>query len=580
MRTWAVLLCLLLVLAGCAARTPEGAGGNSSPVSGTPAPGSGESSGTAGPGPGAVRAGEPRLILDLAPGEDPDVPGQLPSRVGGIAHRGPLALAVEGSSLYLVDAAKSRIMEYDLRGRLAGTIPTPWLDDQLVDLAVSPWGLVVTLPRVQYTVADDGRLLEVSARSWAADPQPDPGKGPWPIGKDRHGFLYDRDARSTTEPVVRRLDRDGRPVASLPIRELGEVHDWYISRDGGLYALTYLWGQDGIERVRAFEVFPPLTISSGPGGMDPIPAPAVLGHPLPPHIRLSTADWPPLAVAAEADRWSIWQLLASAEPIGEAEGPFSDWGPRNRNLSIDATLNDGSTLSMTVRNDELHLAGMRYRIPFYDGLYAVVDHLRLSAEALQAALTEADSVRLALLDLPGVERELTPQERDQLRRSLAGVIPASNAAGPQPLDPPFPRYGIRLEGTDWQATLLLHGERYLDREGGGSALHDGELFRVVRELLPVPPLEPADAGYLYLADRLEIGQGSDLTRWKNTVVRMLVGPEVVTGYQGGSAEPFLLTFWVKGEPVEVRVDADGFTYRGVHYPHRGLWVIPSLQGVP
>lgn len=583
-RISALLLCLLLLLGGCANPAPEGGSSTSSPSapspgapgSGTPAAGSGSPSPA--PAPPAPVVAQPRLILDLPLGDDPDQPGQLPSRVGGISPRGPLALAAaDAGSLYLIDAAKSRILQYNLgQGSLAGTIPVPWMDDQMADLAVSPFGLVVTLFNAEHTIGVDGRFLAISPVA----PPPtgqirDAGKGPWSLGTDRAGNRYEWAMSDPRGLIAGRVSSDGSQLASVPIGELGEVRDWFVSRDGGLYALTYQWGDEKIERARVYEVLAPAGISSGPGGMDPTPAPVVLGHPLPTRIRLTFADWAPLAITAEADRWNIWQLLAAVEPT-DGPDPWAD----DQGFQIVATQPDGSTLSMEVRQNELRVGGKRYRIPWPDGLNAVVQHIRFSEASLKAAFTEASSVRAAMVDLPGAERELTAEERERLRQCLTGVLPVSMAAGPHPLEPPFPQYGIHLEGKGWKGTLLLRGDRYIRATSGGAALHSGELTRYVTALVPVPELQPGDVGYLYLADRLELGQGTDLTRWKNTVVRRLVEAQVNPGYRPRNTESFALTFWVKGEKLTVKIDVDGFTYRGNRYPGSALTEIIYLQGVP
>ncbi|MDF2630042.1 MAG: hypothetical protein K0R39_3873 [Symbiobacteriaceae bacterium] len=559
-RIWALLLCLLVLLGGCAKPAPGGGAEAASPGASTP------------PAPSIPVVAQPRLTLDLPLGDGPDQPGQLPARVGGIAPRGPLALAVDGGSLYLIDAAKSRIIQYDLQGGLVMTIPAPWLDDQVADLAVSPLGLIVTLFGVQYTIGADGRLLAISQ---VTDQPMGAGNGLWSIGTDRAGNRYEQALADPSGMIARRVNGDGRQLASAPIWELGDIHDWYVSRDGGLYALSYQWGQGEIERARVYEVLPPWGISSGPGGMDPTPAPVVMGYPLPTQIRLTFADWAPVAVTAEADRWNVWQLLATAQPT---DGPDS-WADYP-GFEIAATLPDGSTLSMEVRQNELRVGGKRYLIPFYQGLNAVVQHLRFSEASVQAALDEATSVRVALLDLPGVERELTAEERARMRQSLTGAIAVSSAAGPHPLEVPFPQYGIHLEGKDWKGTLLLRGARHVRAESGGSALHGGELSRQAAALLPVPELQISDVSYLYLTEKLEIGQGQDLTRWKNTVVRRLVDAHVISGHRPTNTAPFTLTFWVNGEKLVVQVDADGFTYRGKRYPGSGLTEMIYLQGVP
>jgi hypothetical protein len=301
----------------------------------------------------------------------------------------------------------------------------------------------------------------------------------------------------------------------------------------------------------------------------------VIGHQLPTRIRLTFADWAPVEVTAEADRWNIWQLLAAVVPAEGPEPGADYWG-----FGIEATLPDGSILPMQVRHDELRLGGRRYQIPFYEGLNGVIHRLRFSEEALKNAVSVASSVRVAIVDLPGVERELTTAERERLHQSLTGAIPVISAAGPQPLEAPFPQYGIHLAGKEWKGTLLLSADRYIRAGFDGSALHTGELARLVKGSLPVPQQKPSDVGYLYLADTLEIGQGNDLTRWKNTVVRGLTNARVLPGYQPSIGEPFTLTFRVKGESFAVQVDADGFTYAGKRYPGSGLTEMIHLQGVP
>jgi hypothetical protein len=155
-----------------------------------------------------------------------------------------------------------------------------------------------------------------------------------------------------------------------------------------------------------------------------------------------------------------------------------------------------------------------------------------------------------------------------------------SAAGPKPLEPPFPQYGIHLAGKDWKGTLVLSADRYIQTGFGGSVLHSGELASLVKGLLPVPQQKPSDVGYLYLADKLEIGQGTDLTRWKNNVVRSLINARVLPDRRPSTEEPFTLIFRVKGERLAVQVDADGFTYAGKRYPGSALTDIIHLQGVP
>lgn len=95
----------------------------------------------------------------------------------------------------------------------------------------------------------------------------------------------------------------------------------------------------------------------------------------------------------------------------------------------------------------------------------------------------------------------------------------------------------------------------------------------------MPDFRPEDVAYLYLADRVEIGDGGDITRWKNTIVRHLLQ---VTPLQAGSPwkGAVTFTFHVKGEKRVVTVDASGFTYAGQRYDVPGLNHLIHLQGVP
>jgi hypothetical protein len=127
---------------------------------------------------------------------------------------------------------------------------------------------------------------------------------------------------------------------------------------------------------------------------------------------------------------------------------------------------------------------------------------------------------------------------------------------------------------------VLSADRYIQTGFGGSVLHRGELASLVKGLLPMPQQKPSDVGYLYLADKLEIGQGTDLSRWKNNVVRSLINAKVVPDRRPSTEEPFTLIFRVKGERLAVQVDADGFTYAGKRYPGSALTDIIHLQGVP
>lgn len=492
--------------------------------------------------PTEAPTGSPHLLLTLPLGEEQEQPGRLPSRVGGVSPRGPLALAVaEPSTLYLLDAARGRILRYE-GGELVQGLLTPWATEWGGDLRLEDGGLVMTSERLEVTLAPDGRIL---------------------------------DLRSLPYQEVVPVDRAA--LAGLPLPAEGDLVDWFETPAGGIYSLSWLWGREGIETALVHELRPPATAPAGDAGAElptgPDRGPGLFNRPVPSRIILRFPDWAPVEVTDPVARWNLWRLLATAGPAAHPPVPGS------HHVRLEADFPDGDSLVLDLRGDDLVVEGVRYTVGAPGAMHSLIDALRSSEAGLTGALTAADSVTVILADLDGVERPLTPAERRQLSESLRGAIAVNPFSAPQPLEAPFPQYKIHLEGDAWKGELILKGERHLQLAHGGAAVHSGELAALVRAWLPVPALTPDQVGYLFRADRLEIGQGNDLTRWKNTVVRRLLHPpsgEVQVTYP----EPFTLTFYVDGEALTVRVDRDGFIYNGKRYPGAGLTDLQGLQGVP
>lgn len=593
---------LMLVIAGCTGDRPQPIApvqptAPAPPVSSVQAgPGPAQTPGPApspvpSPAPATGPASEPaapvketpRLLLDLTLGDAPDQPGSMPGRVGGISPRGPLAMAAEWGSIYLMDQAKGQVLHYadgrpadrtpDYAGGPADRTPVPWLDEQADDLRISPWGLVLTVGQTEYTVARNGKLLGIRSLAAGSAPAADQKGLVQLLGKDGMGNLYELAVGSGR--IARRVSKDGAVLAEASVTELGEIRDWYMGRDGSLYAMTWQWGQDRIDRIRVYEVLPTVTFSSPPGGVDPPIPPVLAGHPVPSRIHLSLPDWAPLEISSEVDCWNIWWLLATASPADDPLAGDPAW-----QVTMDADFPDGSTLTLHIQDGYLLLEGTRYRVGEFGALRSIIEALRLSEQGVQIALDAAESVRIAIDDLPGVEQELSWAQRQALRESLTGAMAVNPYTPPQPLERPSPQYAIRLKGRNWEGSLLLVGDLHLVKPQGRALLISGRTSALVREWLPVPNLAPDQVGYLYLADRLEIGQGNDLTQWKNTVVRQLIQARFDPGVRPFFREPFTLTFWVKGEQRTVEVDTEGFTYAGKRYPGSGLTNMMSLQGVP
>lgn len=557
LRTVAAALCLLLLLAGCTKP--------SAPREPTPPP--------AGPPSSAepVRYEAPRLLLDLPLGNDPDQPGGLPSRVGGVSPRGPLALAARhAGAIYLLDQAKGRVLYYE-QGKLTEQFATPWVDDQVGDLRLVPEGLVVAGAYQEFTL-EGGRIVDIRQQAPPAEPVIDMGKGPYLLGTDGT-HRYER-VMGNTGPILRRVSQAGAVLAEVPFEDRGEFIDWAITPQGGVYALVWRWGNDAIERALVYEMLPPLAEPTAAAPPTEPPAPSLFNRPVPARIRLLAPDWDPVEVTDEVDRWNLWRLLATAGP---ATGQMT---PQHQKVArLEAGFADGSSLTMEIYPDLIAVEGSLYSVGLYPGLHRQVASLIYSRKGLAAALKDAQSASVTLADLPGVEKALSPFQRKQLSESLKDVIPVSPYSAPRPLEPPFPQYAIRLEGEGWKATLLLRGDRHLALGWEGAVAHSGRLASRVRSWLPVPELKAEEVAYLYLADRLEIGPGNDLTRWKATVVRRLLNLQPAQN-AAFFKEPLTLTFYVKGEKRIVQVDAGGFTYAGKRYALPGLTDLACLQGVP
>ena len=74
----------------------------------------------------------------------------------------------------------------------------------------------------------------------------------------------------------------------------------------------------------------------------------------------------------------------------------------------------------------------------------------------------------------------------------------------------------------------------------------------------------------------------DISRWKATIVRVLVLPAACAGQGTWDAQgPLVFTFTLPGGRTEVvRADTKGFTFAGRTYQRSGLLDLHGLKGVP
>ncbi len=521
--------------------------------------------------PASPSSHTPHLLLDLALGDDPQQPGWTPERVGGIPASGPRDLLVDdqGTTVTLLDQAKGRLLHYQDE-KLVGSVALPWLYDEAGDLRrTGTGGYTVTSRIYDIMIDEDGRILDIRPAPAGIRDETLAGKAEAvTIGTDRYGNRYEREP---AEPgfLVRRIGTEGQELARGTSPTDSWVIDWHVNESGGVYVLTAPTAAP-LDRAQVQMLLPPVGgEGQAPSAATPEP-PVFLGRPLPERIRLTGGNGLPVDVTGEVDRWNIWKLLGRAQP-SQVPVPH-DLVPTR----LTAFFADGEPLQIDLYGDQVALGGQVYAVG--SELDRLADALRLSPAALAQALGAATSAQVALEDLTGAARDLSPAEREELKALLARATPVAPEAAPQPLEPEFPRYGIRLSGEGWSAGIILSGEHHLIQTHGGALAVAGPLGETLRGWLPIPELSADDPASLFLAEKLEIAPGNDLTRWKNSVVRMLVG--VTRPQESPFSQPLTLIFTVDGERRMVLIDETGFTYAGQRYERPRLLSITGFQSVP
>lgn len=552
----------------------------------------------------------PVKILDLPLGPEPHLPGATPERVGGVSPGGPLSFSMgSAESIHILDSARGRILRYR-KEQLDRIIETPFLGEKPGRLLLHDGLMYVRDGQVEYEIAENGEIRRVGpAGAGTIYPRPRPaglivgrdqdvdqatfgrekelalkGHG---LGSDASGNSYNI-AQMRVVWAIRRSDNAGRETARAPVPP--EVVDWYLTPEGGVYALS--WTRDGsgsVTRTAVYRVLAPVWADrNGPGGDGsatvPVEPPLAFGLPAPLSLEVRMAGWLPVEIRDRVYIGNLWRLFGRLEPE-----PAPEWLRASKTppaFTVTARLPGGAAFEITSAAEGVMCGDIWYRGPIAGATSSLLAGAVFSPENLMLAIASRP-VSVAIPDLPGVSRRLNLEERRQLADALKGSFRAGRYEPPQPLEYPFPRYivGIGLEGGG-EADVALDGDRYLSLHGGNTAMaHGGQLARLVREWLPAPGARPEEPAYLYRATRLALdhqGDTQDLTRWKATVVRALLNFDrewYVPIYP--EEYPVVLTFTVDERPHTVRITRDGFSYAGKTYQRRGLiQAVLSLRGVP
>lgn len=578
MRGVAGLITAVVLVAGCTAQ-PEIVLPSPSQTT-TPAP-----SLTATPRPTAgatPRTEVPEILLDVA--IQPPVserPGWTTSRVGGVTSMGPSSLAVDRDGLvYLWDQARLRVVVYD-KGRFVREIPLLYVSPDAQGLLIFADRLYLTERATPPSAEPDrmalehevdvatGGVLRVALSGVAASIYPrtraHQPRGVPPLrdlGEDALGFRYQYDTSSSIR-VFRRLDGNGGVLAESVEPVPNFLTDWYVAADGGLYGLVDRSAADG--HVFVYRLLAPAGIAPREVASAVTVTPSVSGFGIPDRVSVVYTGLPQGELAAR-EREALWWLLSLTREAPDRPAPDRPV------LRLSASWADG-------RKIEIASDGRRASI---DGrpLLATITALdpiaawSVSRPASLAALAR-NGATIELTDLQ-VARILSPGEREALASAIESSFWVRERELPRPLEDPFPRYRLRLAGT---VSLQPIGDRYaaLDQSGALAGQPYGEL---ARSWLPVPPL--AGPAELFAADHVVIRDPTgeqDITRWKASIVRALVGVSSPGTYPGEG--PFTLTFSFGGARTEtLSVDSRGFMYRGVFYPRTGLLSILGYRGVP
>lgn len=278
----------------------------------------------------------------------------------------------------------------------------------------------------------------------------------------------------------------------------------------------------------------------------------------------------PGAKLAARERETLWRTLALAKAAPEQRSiePI---------LRFQAAWSDG-------RKSEVASDG---RIATIDGVVQTPPLPGLDTLAAWSASRPSDlafhASRGTVLQIPDftegaatTTRYLTPSEGEVLVAAIRDSVWERERALPRPLEDPFPRVKLRLGGI---VTVQMVGDHHLALGRSGGLAAPG-LEALVRALTPVAPNTGIAA--LYAATALAITDQTgtqDVSRWKATVVRALLGTEMPP--PGGAATTFTLTFALPGgRREEVAVDETGFAYLGRRYARAGLTSLLGLRGVP
>jgi len=506
----------------------------------------------------------PRLLLELPLGDAPDQPGRTSARVGGVTAGGPSSVAVTiDGTIWLADQAHGRLLRYQ-ESRLTGQIAAPWLDDQGVQLLGADGHFIgVRSGGWDYVLGPDGKIDGRLAHP-VPHPQsyPSTEKGTELFASLGDGMEYRRDGRD----LLRIKGATGQVMARGTEPDL-DVVDLYVGLEGGVYTLSW---SAGLERAYVHEVLPPA--SDFPDvRVDPAvgpPLPPAFGLPVPASIQVRAPGWRPVTLTDRVTLHNLWLLLETATLFPDQNVKYSE---EPIHLTADGTKIDLYGYGAVVD-------GRHYT---YDGLPGPVGRLLYAAllQDVPAAFADASEVRLAIADLPGVERRLQPEQVKLLASYLADAYPVNQFNAPRPLEAPFPRYELRLKGQGWEAALVVQGSHHLMLGQAALAVSQADLEETFRTWLPVPALKPGELGYLYLAEQVETTPGGNVTRWKATFVRHLLGVRQPS-CRGAQTEPYSVTFTVAGLPQAVSVDPAGFTYAGRRYDGSDLTCLLQLNGVP
>lgn len=526
--------------------------------------------------PPPVYSSEPRLLLNLPVGSQANRPALFPGRVGGVSERGPITFAVTGSGeVHLLDAAGSRLLVY-ADGKLTRSIHLPWLGENgarllwLGDQYLLTDGGTYVFTRQGHLVHYEnpgGPDLYSNLRPAVAYT----GKDALDLGADAQGRRYERVVAQDGSFRVIRKGADGQPTASVSVPP-HQPADWYLTPGGGLYLLAW---DPAAARVQVWELFGPGADSVAPSLRIAPAEPVAFGLPVPQKIELIPSDWKPMTLSEPAELFGLWVLLARMRPESMAHPEKA--APH---VLLRLTLPGGATEEVRLEGYAAFHEGRGYTgSGLSEAAGRLIYGLLFSPDRLQAALAEAE-VTAVIRDLPGAQLRLTAAQKAELAAALRDARPAPYLATPQPLEDPFPRYGLRLRGEGWQGLVQLRGEQHVALERWSALRVDERAGRLLTTWLPVGELPAGSLERLYLAERLEMEGGGDLTRWKQTVVRNLLGLGQTRQGTPTYTAPIRYTFYLDGQAHRVDVDREGFEHAGSRYLIPNLTDMAGLAGVP